>query len=73
MDSSIQSAKTKPGADWGSDDELLIANFRLKLKKVGKPARSFKYDIIQISNDYTVEVTDRFMGFYLVDSMCEEL
>ena len=71
--SSIQSAKTKPGADWGSDNELLIAKFRLKLKKVGKTARSFKYDIIQIPNDYTVEVTNRFMGFFLVDGVCEEL
>ena len=71
--SSIQSEKTKPGADWGSDNELLIAKFRLKLKKVGKTARSFKYDIIQIPNDYTVEVTNRFMGFFLVDGVCEEL
>ena len=44
----MQSAKTRPGADFGSDNELLIANFRLKLKKVGKPTRSFMYDLNQI-------------------------
>ena len=54
--SSIQSAKTRPGADCGSDHELLIAKFRLKLKKVGKTTRSFRYDLNQIPYDYTVEV-----------------
>ena len=54
--SSIQSAKTRPGADCGSDHELLIAKFRLKLKKVGKTTRPFKYDLNQIPSDYTVEV-----------------
>ena len=53
---SIQSAKTRPGADSSSDHELLIAKFRLKLKKVGKTTRPFTYDLNQISNDYTVEV-----------------
>ena len=54
--SSIQSAKTGPGADCGSDNELLIAKFRLKLKKVGKTTRPFRYDLNQIPYDYTVEV-----------------
>ena len=56
--SSIQSAKTKPGADCGSEHELLIAKFRLKLKKVGKTTRPFRYDQNQIPYNYTVEVTD---------------
>jgi len=54
--SSIQSAKTRPGADCGSDHELLIAKFRLEMKKVGKTTRPFKYDLNQIPCDYTVEV-----------------
>ena len=58
--SSIQSAKTRPGADCGSEHELLIAKFRLKLKKVGKTTRPFRYDLIQIPYDYTVEVRNRF-------------
>ena len=57
--SSIQSAKTRLGADCGSDHELSIAKFRLKLKKVGKTARPFMYDLNQIPYDYTVEVTNR--------------
>ena len=60
--SSTQSAKTRPGADCGSDHELLIAKFRLKLKKVGKTTRPFRCDLNQIPYDYTVEVTDRFEG-----------
>ena len=56
--SSIQSAKTRPGADCGSDHELLIAKFRLKLKKVGKTTRSFRYDLNQIPYNYTAEVTN---------------
>ena len=60
--SSIQSAKTRLGADCGSDHELLIAKFRLKLKKVGKITRPFRYDLKQIPQDYTVEVTNRFKG-----------
>ena len=55
---SIQSAKTRPGADRGSDHGLRIAKFRLKLKKVGKTARLFRYDLNQIPYDYIVEVTD---------------
>ena len=58
--SSIQSAKTRPGADCGSDHELLIAKFGLKLKKVGKTTRPFRYDLNQIPYDYTVEVRNRF-------------
>ena len=56
----IQSAKTRLEADCGSDHELLIAKFRLKLKKVGKPTRLFRYDLNQIPYNYTVEVTDGF-------------
>ena len=56
----IQSAKTRLGADCGSDHEVLIDKFRLKLKKVGKTTRSFSYDLNQIPCDYTVEVTNRF-------------
>ena len=57
---SIQSAKTRPGADSGSDHELLIAKFRFKLKKVGKTTRPFRYDPNQEPYDYRVEVTNRF-------------
>ena len=59
--------KTRLGADCGSDHELLIAKFRLKLKKVGKSTRSFRYDLNQIPYDYTVEVTNRFKGLDLID------
>ena len=59
--SSIQSTKRRPG-DCGSDHELLIAKFRLKLKKVGKMAKPFRYDLNQIPYDYTVEVINRFKG-----------
>ena len=58
-------SKTRPGADCGSDHELLIAKFRLKLKKAGKPTRLFKYDQSQIPYNYTVEVTNRFKGLDL--------
>ena len=71
--SSIQSAKTRPGADNGSDDELLIAKFRLKLKKVGKITIPFRYDLNQIPYDYTVKVTNRFKGLDLIDRVPEEL
>ena len=57
--SSIQSAKRRPGADCGLDHELLIAKFRLKLKKLGKTTRPFRYDLIQIPYDYTVEVRNQ--------------
>ena len=65
--SSTQSTKTRHGADCGSDHELLIAKFRLKLKKVGKTTRQFRYDLNQIPHDYTVEVRDRFKGLDLID------
>ena len=55
------------------DHELLIAKFRLKLKKVGKTTRPFKYDLNQIPYDYTVEVTNRFNGLDLVDRVPEQL
>ena len=70
---SIQSAKTRPGADCGSDHELLIAKFRLKLKKVGKTTRPFRYNLNQIPYDYTVEVRNRFKGLDLIDRVPEEL
>ena len=73
MESSIQSAKTKPGADNGSDHQLLIAKFRLKLKKVGKTTRPFKYDLNQTPYDCIVEVINRFNGLDLVDRVPEEL
>ena len=71
--SSTQSAKTRPGAGCGSDHELLIAKFRLKLKKVGKTTRPFRYDLNQIPYDYTVEVRNIFMGLDLIDRVPEEL
>ena len=69
----MQPAKTRLGADWGSDHELLIAKFRLKLKKVGKTIRPFRYDLNQTSYDYTVEVTNRFKGLDLIERVPEEL
>ena len=66
-------SKTRPGADCGSDHELLIAKFRLKLKKVGKTTRPFRYDLNQIPYDYTVEVKNTFKGLDLTDSVPEEL
>ena len=69
----IQSAKTRPGADCDSDHELLIAKFRLKLKKVGKTTRPFRYDLNQIPYDYTVEVRNRFKGLDLIDRVPDEL
>ena len=71
--SSIQSTKTRPGADCGSDHELLITKSRLKLKKVGKTARPFRYDLNQIPYDYTVEVRNRFKGLDLIDRVPDEL
>ena len=69
----IQSAKTRSGADCGSDHELLIAKFRLKLKKVGKTTRPFRYDLNKIPYDYTVEVRNRFKGLDLIDRVPDEL
>ena len=71
--SSVQSAKIRLGADCGSDHELLIAKFRLKLKKVGKTPRPFGYDLNQIPYNYTVEVRNRFKGLDLIDRVPEEL
>ena len=71
--SSIQSAKTKPGADCGSNHGHLTAKFRLKLKKVVKTTRPFRYDLNQIPNDYTVEGRNTFKGLDLIDTVPEEL
>ena len=65
--------KTGPGAICGSDHELLIAKFRLKLKKVGKTTRPFRCDLNQIPYDYTVEVRNRFKGLDLIDRVPDEL
>ena len=67
--SSIQSTKTRPAADCGSDHELLIDKFRLQLKKVGKTTRPFRYDLNQIPYDYTVEVRNRFKGLDLIECL----
>ena len=64
-----KSAKTRPGADFGSDHKLLIAKFRLKLKKVGKTTRPFSYDLNQIPYDYTLEATNRFKGLNLIECL----
>ena len=71
--SSIQSAETRPGADCGSDHELLMAKFKLKLKKIGKTTRPFRYDLNQLSYDYTVKVKNRFKGLDLINRVPEEL
>ena len=65
--------KNKTGGEYVSDHELLIAKFWLKLKKVGKATEPFMYELNQIPNDYTVEMTNRFKGLGLTDSMPEEL
>ena len=69
---SLSQQKTKPGADCGSDNGL-IAKFRLKLKKVEKTTRPFRYDLNQIPYNCTVEVTNRFKGLDLIDRVAEEL
>ena len=69
----LYTAKTRPGTDCGSDHELLIAKFRFKFKKVGETTRLFRYDLNQIPNDYTVELTNRFKGLDLIDRVPEEL
>jgi len=68
-DKEALSAKTRPGADCGSDNELFIAKFKIK---VGETTRPFRYDIHQIPYDYTMEVTNIFKGLYLTDRMPEE-
>ena len=70
---SIQSAKTRLEADSGSDHQLLIAKFRLKLKKVGKTTRPFRYDLNQFPYSYTAEVTNGFKGLDLVARVPEKL
>ena len=67
MEKSTQSAKTRPRIDCGSDQDLLIAKFRLKLKKVGETTIPFRYDLNQTPYNYTVEVTNRFKGLDLID------
>ena len=66
-------SKNKMGADYSSDHELLIAKFRLKLKKVGKTTRPFRYDLNQIPYDYITEVAKRFKGLDLINRVPEEL
>ena len=73
MEKFIQSAKTRLGADCGSDHELLIAKFSLKLKKAGKTIKPFRYDLNQITYYNTVEVTNKFKGLDLIDRVPEEL
>ena len=73
MEKLYKSAKRRPGADCGSYHELLIAKFRLKLKKVGKTIRPFRYDLNQIPYDYIVEVRNRFKGLDLIDRVPDEL
>ena len=65
----MQSAKTRPGADCDSDHELLIAKFRLKLKKVGETTRPFRNDLNPIPDDYTVEMRNRFKGLDLIECL----
>ena len=69
----MQPAKTRPGADCGSDHELLITKFRLKWKKAGKTARPSRYDLNQIPYDYTVEVRNRLKGLDQIDRVLDEL
>ena len=69
----MPSAKTRPGADGGSDHELLIAKFRLKLNKVEKTSRPFRYELNQIPYNYTVDVRNKFKGLDLIDTVPDEL
>ena len=69
----VNNNKKRPGADCGSDHELLITKYRLKLKKVGKTTRPFRYDLNQIPYDYTVEVRNRFKDLDLIDRVPDEL
>ena len=72
MEKVYTACKTGLGADSSSDHEFLIVKFRLKLKKVGKTTRPFRYDLIQIPYDYTVEVRNRFKGLDLIDRVPDE-
>ena len=67
MENSIQSAKTRPRADCGSDHKLLIGQFKLKMKKLGKTIGPVMYELNEIPYDYTVEVTNRFKGLDLIE------
>ena len=69
MGSSIQSAKSRLRDDCGSDHKLLISKFRLKLKKVEKTTRTLRYDLNQIPYNYTVEVTNKFMGLDMIECL----
>ena len=62
-------SKIRPGADYGSDHEFLIAKFRLIMKRVGKTTRLFMHDLNQIPYDYTVEVRNRFKGLGLIECL----
>ena len=73
MEKLYSASKTRPGADCGSDHEVLIEKFRLKLKKGVKTTMLFRYDLNQILYDYTVEVTNRVKGLELIDRLPEEL
>ena len=73
MEKLYTGSKSRLGADCGSDHEFLIVKIRLKLKKVGKTTRPFRYDLNQIPYDYTVEVMNRFKGLDLIDRVTEEL
>ena len=66
-------AKTRLAADCGSDHELLIAKLRLKLKKVGKTTRPFRYDVNKIFYNYTMEVRNKFKGLDLINRVPDEL
>ena len=73
METFYRATKTRLGADCGSDHKLLIEKFRLKLKKVGKITRPFRYDLNKIPYDYTVEVRNRVKGLDLIDRVPDEL
>ena len=73
MEKLLQSAKIRPRTDCGLDHKLLIAKFRLKLKKAGKTTRPFRYDLNQIPYDYTAQVRNRFKGLDLIDRVPDEL
>ena len=73
MEKLYKVSKSRPGSDCGSDHELLVTKFRLKVKKVGKTTNPFRYDLNQIPYDYTVEVRNRFKGLDLIDRVPDEL
>ena len=73
MEKLYKVSKSRPGSDCGSDHELFITKFRLKLKKTGKTAKPFRYNLNQIPYEYTVEVRNRFKGLDLIDTVPDEL